>query len=480
MKLQVKLTLLVISGVIITILLLIALLFLFSDIFLHGYTHVDLQNISQEVEKRLQPLAELSPAAVGDALRSVTAHYPGVEIELFAQDGTPLYASTGQTKHYAFEEWAKKFVDQPYNLFSSQDVHLLYEIRAGSEPLYLMLSVAGESLLNVQVYLYFNEYSSVPFLIIPTVLIILLPALFVTGYAVRVNRRIKALNAAMSQTDLNQPSVQVADRSKDEIGRLAQLFNKMSDHLHRQFTHIQQIEKARKSLISGLSHNLRTPLTSIKGYAETLQRSKTIGSRELHRYSTIIVQRAEYMEHLLNQLFEIAMPDEMPVSLQKNGCNLSKAAQQIIMDYAYILEDKGIEPDIRVPSTAIWVNMDEREVNQVVCNLIENAIHHGKDGRYLGVYLEDGEDFVRLSIRDKGKGIPAEYRDQVFERFNRLRIGKEKTSEGLGVGLSIAKEIVERHNGRIILESEPFVLTVFTVELPKRVSSSHKKTEESA
>ncbi|MFD0716205.1 sensor histidine kinase [Paenibacillus sp. GCM10027626] len=135
------------------------------------------------------------------------------------------------------------------------------------------------------------------------------------------------------------------------------------------------------------------------------------------------------------------------------------------MDYVLILEDRQIAPDIHIPEKSIWPNIDEQAIGQVVRNLIDNAIQYGGEGRYLGVYLTETPDVVQLSVRDRGKGIPAEEQRNIFERFYRLDKGRK--SDGMGVGLSIAHEIIKLHDGRIFLESEPFVSTAFTIELPR-------------
>jgi signal transduction histidine kinase len=464
MSLRSKLAFIVICSVLITILLLVSLLFVFSKAFLQGYTHASLQEISEEAKQQLLQLDEWSVDAVREVLERLSMRHPDVSLELLSGSGTPLYSSSGRMDDYSLEELAGRFVDQPHNLFQGKDVHLIYEMELKGVPYYLLLSVAGDSLMPVQIFVYFNRYSSLPFLFIPLLLITLLPSLAVLGFVIRVNRRIKKLNVAMQQADLHRLHGQVEDRSRDEIGQLARLFNAMSDKLSGQFARIRQIEQSRKELISNLSHDLRTPLTSIKGYAETLQCGKSLSASDLHRYASIIVQRAAYMDHLLNQLFEIAKLDELPQALQRCVCNISRLVQQIVMDYVYLLEDKGIEPDIRIPPAAVWVSLDEREVQQVVRNLVENVLQHGWEGHYLGISLEENEGYVTLAVRDRGKGIPAEEQGRIFERFYRMDKGRK--SDGMGLGLAIAREIVERHHGRITLTSEPFVLTKFTVELP--------------
>lgn len=464
MMLHTKLVLTVVTSVLITIALLFILLHVFSKTFIHGYTHVDLQQISREVEDRFNKMKMMNPEAVITVMDTLTNKYKGVDMEFFASDGSVLYSSMKRTGTYSFEEMADRFIDQPHNLFEGNDVNLMYEVQAWGKRYFLLLSVEGEALLNVQIFMYFNRYSSLPFLLIPLLLVILLPSLFVIAFIVRVNRRIKQLNLAMQQVDLNDLSVQLTDRSKDEVGQLSRLFNTMSEKLYNQFSQIQRSEESRKILISNLSHDLRTPLTSIKGYSETLQRGKRKNGNDIQRYSTIILQRAEYMDHLLNQLFKTSQLDQRPLEPQLHSSNICKVMQQIIMDYVYILEDKNIEPDIQIPDTSIWVNIDEQAIGQVIRNLIENAIHYGGAYHYLGIYLTATPDLVRISIRDRGKGIPEEEQTRIFERF--YRIDKGRKSDGMGVGLSIAQEIVAIHQGRIIVESEPFILTAFTVELP--------------
>ncbi len=469
MKLRLKFVIVVATGIIVTIVLLVVILLVFSNIFLHGYTHVDLKQISLEAEKQIKELDMITPDTVQTALNPLIHKYMGIEMELFSQDGQLVYSSFGRSFKYSFEELASRFTNQPYALFTGEEVNLIYDIHIKDESYFLLLTVAGEALLKVQIFMYFNQLSAVPFLIVPLILSILLPILFVALYIVSINRRINNLNLAMQQTNLHALSTQVQDASKDEIGQLARLFNAMSEKLRIQFTRMQQVEKAKKTLISNLSHDFRTPLATIQGYAETLQRGKYSDRADIIRYSTIITQKSQYMDRLLKQLFEISTLDQNPTT-KVERCNICSLVQQIVMEYALILEDKQFMPDIQIPNHAIWVAVDEQAIGQAVRNVIDNAIHYGGAGGYLGVEITEYKDVVRISIMDRGKGIASDELGNIFERFYRIEKGRK--SDGMGVGLSIAHEIVTLHQGQIQVESEPFVLTVFTIELPLLIEAS--------
>lgn len=239
----------------------------------------------------------------------------------------------------------------------------------------------------------------------------------------------------------------------------------MAGALRQQFARVRRIQEARRTLVANLSHDLRAPLTSILGYAETLQHRSGDGSGDVNRYATIIAQRARYMDRLLDHLLEASLLDQPVDKLKTRPCNVCLLVEQAVVEYALVLEERHIRTDLQLPSHPIWLDINDWSIQQVIRNLIDNAIAYGGDGGYLGVRVTETPGAVLIAVSDRGRGIPQGELESVFEPFH--RVDAADGTRHTGVGLALARELVAMHNGRIWVESQPFVSTVFTIALPR-------------
>lgn len=464
MKLKAKMAWMIALSVVLAVILLVAMLYAFTALFVTGYNHVKLQETSRLLAERIEKANVGNEDQLTRELRQFGSQFEGIGIELYGNDGKLLYSSANRTEPYDFPEWMERFVDQPGRMFQGHDISFAYDFVAGGNRYYVVFDVKGSALQQVQVFLYFNQYSAWPFLLVPLFLIIFLPALFAFLFVLFVTRRLRGLNDAMLRADLRQDPVRLQDKSRDEIGALARLFNEMSDKLHRQYAHTRQVEQARTQLIGSLSHDLRTPLSIIQGYAETLQRGSAHDPDTRVRHSTIIVQKSEYMNRLLGQLFRLAKLDDPSTAFRMERGSIHNLMQSILAEYVLLLDDQGIEWQADMPEPHAYARFDEESLSQVFRNLIDNAILHGSDGKYLGIRIRTETDSVIIDFEDRGKGIPEEELAPIFERFYRGDKGRQ--SNGMGIGLSLANETVIRHGGSVAVRSVPASSTVFTVSLP--------------
>lgn len=464
MGLKSKMAWLVAGSILLTIPLLYGVIHLSTSIYSSGYNHVRLQEISEELARTLGRMNGSNPEQLSHALQQFDSRYEGLGIELFSSDGKLLYSYSGQDVPYSLGELLSRMDNQPYRLFTGQDTTVVYRIEAGGQPYFALLHVQGEAIQEAQIFLYFSRSSPIPFLVVPVLLIILVPVAATVFFSLNVIKRLNRLSNAMQQADLQGEPPQLAVHSRDEIGKLTRLFNEMAGKLHRQYALNRAIEQARTRLISNLSHDLRTPLTIIRGYAETLQRGSAQDAQTRTRHSSIIVQRTDYMNRLLDQLFQLAELDDPLTAFQMEKCTLQHLLQNILAEYVMVLRDQGIALKVEMPEAPVQIEGDKNFLGQALRNLIDNSVQHGSDGKYLGVRLREEETWAIIEIEDRGKGIPEDEVGQVFERF--YRVDKGRQGNGMGIGLSISYEIVLRHRGQISLASEPCQSTVFTVRLP--------------
>lgn len=467
MKLKAKMSWMIASSVALAVILLAAMLYAFTTLFVSGYNHVKLQEMSRQLADRIERANVRNEEELTRVLREFGSEYDGVAMDLYGIDGKPLFSSSNRTDPNSVPKLLERFAGQPERMFRGQDSSFVYDIEAGGNRYFVVFDVNGGALQQVQVFLYFNEYSAWLFLIVPLLFIIFLPALFAFLFVLFVTRRLRRLNDAMMQADLQQDPVRLQDQSNDEIGEMTRLFNEMSDKLHRQYAHTRQVERARTLLVASLSHDLRTPLSIIHGYAETLQRGSAQDPDTRVRHSTIIVQKSEYMNRLLGQLFRLAALDDPSTVYRMERGSIHHLVQSIVAEYVLVLNDLGFEWQADIPESRAYVCFDEESLAQAFRNLIDNAILHGSEGKYLGIRVRTETDSLTINIEDRGKGIPEKELTHIFDRFYRGDKGRQ--SNGMGIGLSLARETVMRHGGSIAVRSVPGSSTVFTVSLPLAV-----------
>ncbi|MNP12960.1 Sensor protein SrrB [compost metagenome] len=210
----------------------------------------------------------------------------------------------------------------------------------------------------------------------------------------------------------------------------------------------------------------------ILGYAETIHTGSYNNENELKTSAKIILQRSRYMDKLLDQLLDIARLDANALEVHLAAHNLSEMMRKIVAEYMLFLDEQSFSIEVDIPDEDIHMLIDAPLIERAIRNLLDNAIRYGKDGHFLGIGLVEEGDEVCITIMDKGRGIAPEDHELIFERFYRVDGGR--SGEGLGIGLSIVKEIVESHQGHIQLISTPHVETLFMVILPKKQPSQNE------
>jgi signal transduction histidine kinase len=466
MKLKTKVILLLAAAIVVTI---AATEFIFREStlrFLSGYDHLKLQKLSEELGERLESVdvrdPELLAREIGDFLRA----HESIGIELFASDGTLLYSSAPRPAAPAFPEIMERLANPFQRMYFGRDLSVVYETRAGGEKVFALFDVRGDDLMPLQFFLYIRDWAVFPFFVVPLALLVVLPTLVVLFFVLWMTRRLNRLHQAMQRVDLSGDPVLLEDRSRDEIGELTKLYNGMIVKMHDQYRHIRHIEEARTKLISRLSHDLRTPLSIVQGYAETLQRGSAHERETRIRHATIILQKTGYMNELLRKLFRLAKLDDPSQAFRTSEGYMDSLLQDIMADYVLILQDRGMEWHLDIPEAPVAAHFDQEGLTQAIRNLIDNAILHGGGGNYLGVRLKRDNGSLIIEIEDRGKGIPPQELDHIFEPF--YRVDKGRPSDGLGIGLTQADAIIKQHGGTIEVTSIPHVSTVFRVVLPKK------------
>ena len=267
-------------------------------------------------------------------------------------------------------------------------------------------------------------------------------------------RALTTATQAMAAGDLNQ---RVEVNRQDEIGNLARSFNTMSADLAR-------ASQLRKQMTADLAHDLRTPLTILRGYLEGLKESQVKGTPGLY---TLMHEEVLHLQRMVEDLRVLSLADAGELSLNRRVVDPTALLERTGLLYFVPAEQQGIQLRVEAGETLPSILVDTDRITQVLNNLVSNALRHTHSGEIvLGAQADTAQ--VYLSIRDTGSGIAAEDLPFVFDRFYRGDKSRQRREDGdsSGLGLAIAKAIVEAHGGTIQVESPEGSGTTFTIALP--------------
>jgi signal transduction histidine kinase len=296
--------------------------------------------------------------------------------------------------------------------------------------------------------------------------------LFIVRMLVRRLRAMETLAARVAEGDL---SVRIGDPSRDEIGRLAGRLDRMTERLAEARARVEATEEQRRQLFADITHELATPLTSIRGYAETLLDPGVPKSdEERGRYVRGVLEESRRLDRLIRDLFELARLEAGASPLEKEPLDWAALCRNAVERFEPRFRDASLTLLWREVPAEAWIEADGHRMEQVLENLLVNALRYVPAGGSVGLALGRSPargDHFRLSVEDDGPGIPAAELAHVFERFYRTtgaRTVGAARSAGSGLGLAIVREIVERHGGTVAAgPREPHGLAI-VVEMPGR------------
>ncbi|GBK63511.1 HAMP domain-containing sensor histidine kinase [Paenibacillus macerans] len=261
-----------------------------------------------------------------------------------------------------------------------------------------------------------------------------------------------------------------------QLGQLATDINRMVERLRTSMEEERRAEQTKNELITNVSHDLRTPLTSITGYLGLIDQDRYRDEVELRYYVNMAYEESLRLKQLLQDLFEFTRLQNKEMKLQKTRINLAEMLDQIIAHFGWQLQESGMECRLYLQGRHLYVHADGDKLRRVYENLITNAIRYGHEGKYIDIrgWME-GEEAV-TEVANYGDPIPESDLPHLFDRFYRVEKSRASHTGGSGIGLAIAKHIVDLHQGTIAADSNEY-RTVFTVRLPQN-SESFKKNEE--
>ena len=231
-------------------------------------------------------------------------------------------------------------------------------------------------------------------------------------------------------------------------------------------TEIRRLETVRSDFVANVSHELKTPLTSIKGFVETLLEGALDDKENNRNFLKIIQDHAGRLDSLVNDLLSLSHLESKEIMLKKTNFNLKQQVEGVISGFRSQLKKKEIEIKNELPA-GIPVTADKDRLEQVVTNLIDNAIKFNKEKGFLRIFSEEINGKVKITVEDSGIGIPEKDIPRIFERFYRVDKARSRELGGTGLGLSIVKHIIELHSGSVGVESTEGFGSKFWFSLPK-------------
>lgn len=235
----------------------------------------------------------------------------------------------------------------------------------------------------------------------------------------------------------------------------------------------EEAEQRKNDLIVYLAHDLKTPLTSVIGYLSLLQEEKDLPAAQREKFTNVALDKAYRLEDLINEFFDITRFNLTNIVLEKSQLDLSRMAEQTVFEYQPALGEKHltIEQDCE---EGIMILADSDKLERVLDNLLRNAVSYSTPDTAIRVTLHRKESDAVFTVSNHGRTIPQEKLDRIFEQFFRLDSARSSGTGGAGLGLAIARDIVELHGGTITAESMQETIT-FTVTLPLETSSENRK-----
>lgn len=299
------------------------------------------------------------------------------------------------------------------------------------------------------------------------ILLTILAGLFSFNWLTRRLRQLADTMEAFRQNGFRQ-AVALPDWRRedgDEIDKLGQTFEQMSARIIDQIEQLQKVDVQRRELFANVSHDLRTPLASLQGYLETLvMKEGDVTPDERKAYLELSLTHSRRLGRLIDELFELATLERDDASAAFEPFSMGELVQDVAQKFRLTAEQRDLTFETEICATPTFVRGDIGQMERVLDNLIENALKFTPAGGTVRLTLESGPDGVALRVSDTGQGIPAEFRERIFDRF--FRVAPETSgAEGTGLGLAIVQRTVQLHGSDVDVVSEPGSGTTFSFRL---------------
>ena len=248
-----------------------------------------------------------------------------------------------------------------------------------------------------------------------------------------------------------------------ELMELAAQINRLLEKSAKVEADFCRSEISSRKMLSNISHDMKTPMTVIRGYLEIMRTKGTAEPEMLEKAE----QKAQALMELIDSFFSLAKLEAGDTDMTISRLDVCEICRESVLEFYEILTGADFQVEIGLPDEAVYAQGNREALQRILGNLISNVIRYGSEGKYLGVFLRSDERFIYVDVADKGKGIDSAFAQSVFERLFTMEDSRSRSVQGNGLGLTIAKKLAEQMGGNLTLESDPSVRTVFTVSLKR-------------
>lgn len=252
-----------------------------------------------------------------------------------------------------------------------------------------------------------------------------------------------------------------------DLGRIIDSINILVESTMNALEEERRIEQSKDELITNVSHDLRTPLTSILGYLNLIEAKEYDSEAECAHFSHIAYVKAQQMQSLVDDLFEFTKMRSTSVQLSLMQFDMLQLLIQVAISFELEAEAQGITIDVISPNESLWMCGDNEKLVRVFSNLISNALHHGHQATIIQLIAKEHDGQIQITVRNNGEKIPKTALPHLFDRFYRVEMSRSQTTGGSGLGLAITKSIILLHQGTIYASSND-QWTSFFITLPKQ------------
>ena len=291
-----------------------------------------------------------------------------------------------------------------------------------------------------------------------------------------ITRPLRQLNTVVEQfrskqfADDSNMTLKTLPSTNDEVGRLSRAIVEMAGRMMSQMREIETNDKVRRELFANISHDLRTPLTSLLGYLETVANAENMAESERHKYCRIAMQEAQILSGMIDDLLELIKLETAGVPMTLAPFVMAELVDAVTVRFSHSAAEKGISIITAPANQPQWLIADCSLISRLLENLIGNAVRYTPSGGKIGIDLVVRGDIAAMemttTVWDTGSGISSEDLPRIFDRFFRGEKSRQITSSGVGLGLAICKRILELHGSTISVESTPGHGSRFSFTLP--------------
>jgi signal transduction histidine kinase len=278
--------------------------------------------------------------------------------------------------------------------------------------------------------------------------------------------RLRALEVAAQNLGAGQLDARAPVAGSDEVARVAAAFNRMASDLQARTEALRTSDRLRRQMLADISHELRTPLTTMRGYLETLEMPEiALDEDRRRRYLETARRETLRLDRIVNDLLELARFENAVATIEPRVVAVERIFAGIVRRFEHDAAAAGVALRSQVDPAADQLFADPNRLDQALSNLVANALRHTPPGGTIDLEASADATGCRVSVVDSGSGIAAEHLPHVFDRFYKVEASRTAAVGGSGLGLSIAKAIVESHGGTIAVTSRPG-RTTFVITLP--------------